>query len=242
MNRPTRVLLVEDDAILRASLESYLGLVGYGVTAVDDSLSYYRCLSEDDFAVVVIDLGLPDQSGKILVDYTRHNTSSAIIVITARDTLETRVDCYQTGADLFLGKPFDGRELAAAIASLASRREQLSDRPASNQTDAPAWRLLIRQHRLQLPDGQLLDLTTKECRLLELLARGDGDPVPRILLFNELYERVDESAARALETLVRRTRRKIADHHPGASPILTQQCLGYALVVPCVLDRSRRDA
>lgn len=242
MSHPTRVLLVEDDAILRASLESYLGLVGYAVTAVGDSLAYYRHLSEDDFAVAVIDLGLPDQSGAILVDYTRHNTTSAIIVITARDTLETRVDCYQTGADLFLGKPFDGRELAAAIASLASRREQLSVRLASNQVDAPAWRLFIRQHRLQLPGGQSLELTTKQCRLLELLARGDGDPVPRSTLLTELYERVDESAARALETLVRRTRWKIADHHPGPSPILTQHGLGYALVVPCVLDRSRRDA
>ncbi|MTW19928.1 response regulator transcription factor [Allochromatium palmeri] len=242
MSQHTRVLLVEDDAMLRASLESYLGLVGYSVTAVGDSLAYYRCLSEGDFAVAVIDLGLPDQSGKILVDYTRHNTTSSIIVITARDTLETRVDCYQTGADLFLGKPFDGRELAAAIASLASRREQISDRLSSNQADASAWRLLIRQHRLQRPDGQLLELTPKECQLLELLARGDGDPVPRSTLLTELYGRVDESAARALETLVRRTRQKIANHHPGPSPILTQHGLGYALVVPCLLDRSRQDA
>jgi DNA-binding response OmpR family regulator len=231
MSDSIQVILVEDDAVLRESLTSYLGLVSHAVTAVGDSLSYYRALGEGDFAVAVIDLGLPDQDGEVLVEYTRRNTSCAIIVITARDTLDTRVDCYQIGADLFLGKPVHGRELAAAIASLAGRRGQSADARTSHVANG-VWRLLARQRALMLPDGGILDLTHKEYSLLSLLAAGDGAPVPRLLLVDSLYGRQDESAQRALETLVRRTRKKIAERHFGPSPILAQHGFGYVLAVP----------
>ncbi len=122
MSEETTVILVEDDALLRDGLADFLTLSGFSVTAVGDGLSFYRVVAERPFSVAVIDLGLPDQAGEVLVDYTRRNTSSSIVVITARDTLDTRVACYRTGADLFLGKPVEGRELAAAIESLAARR------------------------------------------------------------------------------------------------------------------------
>jgi len=115
MSEETTVILVEDDALLRGGLADFLALSGFSVTAVGDGRSFRRLVAERPFSVAVIDLGLPDEAGEVLVDYTRRNTSSAIIVITARDTLETRIACYRTGADLFLGKPVDGRELAAVI-------------------------------------------------------------------------------------------------------------------------------
>lgn len=231
------ILLVEDDPVLRESLADYLGTLGYAVTAVGDSLSYYRALSEGDFAVVVLDLSLPDQSGEILIQYTRQNTQSAIIVMTARDTLDTRVKCYKTGADLFLGKPVKGRELAAALSSLAGRRQDRAEQAPEPRPDAGTarpgvWRLIARQRALMLPTGELLALTPREYRLLDLLAEGDGEPVPRAVLVDALYGRQDESAQRALETLVRRTRRKIAEHYFGPNPILTQHGFGYILAAP----------
>jgi DNA-binding response OmpR family regulator len=236
MSEPIRVILVEDDSLLRESLASYLALVGYAVTAVGDGISYYQQLCEDGFVVAVIDLGLPDQAGEILVEYTRRNTSSAIIVITARDTLETRVDCYRTGADLFLGKPVHGPELAAAIASLAGRHARLAGTAPTPRVASDAWRLLARQRALVLPDGHTLDLTPREYRLLDLLAAGDGILVGRASLLGALYGRQDESASRALETLVRRTRKKLAEHYSGSNLILTQHGLGYALAAPLMRE------
>ncbi|MBK1718345.1 response regulator [Thiocystis violacea] len=237
MSPPITVLLVEDDPLLRESLANYLGLLGHAVTAVGNSLDCYRALGEGSFAVAVIDLGLPDQDGSVLVEYARRNTSSAIIVITARDTLDTRVASYTIGADLFLGKPVNGRELAAAIVSLADRRGQSTSTPVGTATQPPrtapgVWRLLAGQRALQLPDGNQLELTPREYRLIDLLANGEGEPVPRAVLVESLYGRQDESAQRALETLVRRTRRKIADRHAGPSLILTHHGLGYVLAAP----------
>lgn len=239
MNTAIPILLVEDDPVLRESLTEYLQAVGHQVTAVGDSLAYYRVLAEHEFAVVVIDLGLPDQDGVVLVEYTRNNTGCAIIVMTARDTLDTRVDCYQIGADLFLGKPVHGRELAAAISSLARRRQSTLDLSTDNtsaSTDAMTgvWRLIARQRALLFPNGYLLELTPREYCLLYLLAGGDGEPVPRALLLDSLYARQDESAQRALETLVRRTRKKIAERYFGPSPILTQHGFGYVLAAPFI--------
>nr|WP_207188731.1 response regulator transcription factor [Thiocystis minor] len=229
--------MVEDDPLLRESLANYLGLLGHAVTAVGNSLDCYRALGENQFAVLVIDLGLPDQDGSVLVEYARRNTRSAIIVTTARDTLDTRVDSYTAGADLFLGKPVNGRELAAAIVSLADRRGRSAPEPVGAATQTAravpgVWRLLAGQRALQLPDGNQLELTPREYRLLYLLANGEGEPVPRAVLVESLYGRQDESAQRALETLVRRTRKKIGEPHAGPSLILTHHGFGYVLAVP----------
>ena len=122
MSATTAVLFVEDDDDLRESLEAYLDLAGFAVTAVPDGRSFRRELDERRFAVVVIDLGLPDEEGEGLVGLVRRTTDAMIVVVTARDTLAARVDCYRLGADLFLRKPVDGLGLAAAIGDLSWRR------------------------------------------------------------------------------------------------------------------------
>lgn len=221
----TRVLLVEDDDLLRPSLVSLLELSGFAVTGVADGLSFYRALAEGAFDVAVVDLGLPDLAGETLVDYLRRNTALPIVVITARDTLDTRVDCYRTGADLFLAKPVDGRELAAAIASLAARRRSPAARPA----DEPAWVLLARRRTLLSPAGVRIEFTAKEWQLLSLIAHAGGECATRESLRLAIYGRDDTSADHGLETLVRRTRQKIADAVglAGPGPILTDYGIGY---------------
>ncbi|AGA90866.1 response regulator with CheY-like receiver domain and winged-helix DNA-binding domain [Thioflavicoccus mobilis 8321] len=228
MTETVCVILAEGDAVLRASLVDHLCRAKYSVTAVPNGLAYYRHLGDKNYAVALINLSLPDQPGQVLIDYTRRNTPSAIIGIAAQDTVELRVGCYRAGADLFLHAAVDGHELAAAIASLAQRYEsgRAMGRPLAG------WRLLARRRALAIPDGAILELSPKECRLLELLAPGDGTAVQRADLLERLYAREDESAERALETLVRRTRRKIAACFPGPSPILTQHGVGYAFSLP----------
>ena len=234
MSATIHVVLVEDDPLLRDSLSNYLQLVGVSVTAVGDGLSLYGQLALKRFDVAVVDLGLPDQAGEVLVDYLRRNTDSAIIVITARDTLDTRVECYRVGADLFLGKPVDGRELAAAISSLAARRS--TDSGLSRQMATPraisssTWTFQVHQRILISPEAKRIALTAKEAHLLNALFAQPGDTVRRDHLLETIYQRQDESADRALDTLVRRTRRRIEAETGIPAPILTEHGIGYAFV------------
>ncbi|MBK1700671.1 response regulator transcription factor [Thiococcus pfennigii] len=232
MTEPVCVILVERDTAVRARLVEHLCQAGYAVTAVSDGHAYRRHLSDRHYAVALIAVELPDPPGQVLIDHTRRNSASAIIGIATEDTVELRVGCYRAGADLFLRAPVDDLELAAAIASLARRYERL--RAVSRSPGR--WRLSARRRALATPDGDLLELSPKECRLLELLALGDGRAVARGVLLEGLYARDDESAARALETLVRRTRRKLAARWPGPSPILTEHGVGYAFSVPLAWD------
>lgn len=241
MNANIQVALVEDDPLLRDSLTSYLELIGFSVTAVGDGISLYAELKLQRFDVAVVDLGLPDQAGEILVDYLRRNTQSAIIVITARDTLDTRVECYRVGADLFLGKPVDGRELAAAISSLAARRSMVavlpSEKPVTPQAKkSGVWIFAARQRILSSPEAISIELTPKESQLLTVLFACAGITVRRDQLLEAIYHRHDESSERALDTLVRRTRSKIEVATGTPAPILTEHGVGYAFVANIRID------
>ena len=240
MSAPLHIVLVEDDTLLRDSLASYLTLVGFVVTAVGDGLSLYRLLGEHKFAVAVVDLGLPDEDGTTLVSYLRRNTDSAIIVITARDTLDSRVSCYRVGADLFLGKPINGGELAAAIASLAGRRRTAVAEPpqavavgvavAVTVADSSSWTFVTRQRALLSPAARRVELAVKECQLLTALVAEGGRTAKRLMLLEAIYGQKDSNTERALDTLVRRTRRKIEMATGTPAPILTEHGVGYAFV------------
>jgi DNA-binding response OmpR family regulator len=238
MSAPIQIVLVEDDTLLRDSLASYLTLVGFVVATVGDGLSLYRLLGEQKFAVAVVDLGLPDEDGTTLVSYLRRNTDSAIIVITARDTLDSRVECYRVGADLFLGKPIDGGELAAAIASLAGRRSTVVEPPqAVTVADSSSWTFVTRQRALVSPAAQRIELAVKECQLLTALVAEAGRTTKRIMLLEAIYGQKDSNTERALDTLVRRTRRKIELATGTPAPILTEHGVGYAFVANiCVVE------
>ncbi len=226
---PIHLLLVEDDDLLRRGLERFLTLSGYAVTAVGDSLSFYREIDDQVFDVALIDLGLPDQRGETLVAYLRRNTTTAIAVITAHDNLETRVDCYRSGADLFLSKPVDGQELVAAIGSLVARGRLLS-KPAPSAPDAASasatWILQSQTRALVNPEGQRLLLTAKEWTLFTTLA-ATPHHTSRQALLTALYQRDDLSAQQALDTLLRRTRQKIVERLGLPHPILNEYGVGY---------------
>jgi len=222
-----RILLVEDDALLRRGLERFLSLHGYAITAVGDSLSFYREIDDQVFDIALIDLGLPDQRGETLIEYLRQNTTTAIAVITAHDSLDTRVACYRTGADLFLSKPVDGQELAAAIESLVARaRLQNKPVPPLPESSSRTWILQPQARILVSPDGQRLPLTAKEWILFTTLA-SHPDHTSRQALLTAIYQRNDLSAQQALDTLLRRTRQKIVEKLGIPHPILNEYGVGY---------------
>ena len=221
--------LVEDGEAERHTLTAFLQHMGFTVTAVSSGLAYYQELASRAFTIAVIDMGLPDQAGEILVEYTRRNTASGIVVVTAQDRVEARIDAFQAGADLFFSKPLDFSELTAAISNLVLRKLEKQNAvalPTLFAESTPVWTLLTTERRLRTPKGAVLELTTMEFKLLSLLMTQNGT-VTRAHLLAELYQSENSSAERALETLIHRTRHRISAETLLRPPILTHHGVGY---------------
>ncbi|OOV86777.1 response regulator transcription factor [Oceanospirillum linum] len=237
LSQPVSVVLVEDDQFLRDSLVEYLELKGLAVEGTGTASGFYSLLERRNFQVAIIDIGLPDASGEELVDFARNSSDMSLIVITANDGLNSRVSCYRAGADLFMGKPVQGRELAAAILSLAERQVKRVTSESGALESPAGWQLNSRSWSLVTPASEEIDCTVKEYRLLYMLAETPSEPVRRPRLLQTLYGRDDESAQRALDTLVRRLRKKIQRYHDDESvPIRTVYSVGYLFADQIVVN------
>lgn len=232
MKESVTVILVEDNQLLRESLRDYLALTGFEVEAVGTGLNFFQCIKQRDFAVAVIDIGLPDQSGYDLVQYARKNTTMGLIIITANDSIDARITGYNSGCDLFLSKPVYCRELAAAILNIALRQKIRAMTPPSPDEGASAWILERAQRVLITPAGVRISLTSKEFRVLDLLASAPGETVGREKLLLSLYTNTIDSNKRAFDTLLYRLRKKIELSICSDSPIMTAYCEGYYFSAP----------
>jgi two-component system, OmpR family, response regulator len=129
MNTETRILIVENDQDLRDSMVECLRLARLTVSSAGSAAECYQTLASHEWCVAVVDIDLPDQSGYVLVEYIRANTDMKVIILTARDAIDERIKGYDSGADIYLVKPINCRELATAITSLTQRRCNKTDPP-----------------------------------------------------------------------------------------------------------------
>ena len=221
----TRIILVEDDTDLRESLMEALAIHGYPVTGVGTGLNFYRELGRKAFDVAIIDLGLPDVDGYELVEFVRRNSAAGVIVVTARGEVTERVKGYVSGADLYLTKPVDASELAAAIASIAARRH------AATPGKVDGWRLAQDSWRLIAPDCSECQLSQREFLLMMALTDSSGLPVSRDALYQRIYSLgVDVAAASTLDSLVSRLRSRFLAQHGRQLPLQTVDGSGYRFV------------
>lgn len=227
-----RILFVEDDADLSSSLSTYLSDAGFKVTPVGSCLECYAALTKAYYDVAIVDVSLPDQSGVVLVEFLRTNTSMKIIMMTAHGRIEERVRGYAAGAHNYFVKPVDSLELLAAITSLVNTGQaRCTDDPSPPDN---AWHLCRQDWQLKAHGGESVRLTSLELSLVELLASVAGDIVSRDTLLQTLYKRNDEHSSRALDSLVRRLRGKIAATGQ-VSPIKTAHAIGYCFSAPVII-------
>lgn len=229
MDSAIKVLIVEDNHDLRESVVEYLVMAGIEAVGVGSAAEFYTAMTKGDWSIVVVDIGLPDQSGYILVEYIRNNTAMKVIILTARNALDDRVKGYDAGADLYLTKPVDSRELAAAITSLSLRRKSAPEYRNAPVPHQDTWSLARGTWGLIAPCGAVVALTGKELKFLELLAATPGVTVPRETLLLKLYNRHDEYTSRSLDSLVRRLRAKIVAATEFPQPIKTAHAVGYCI-------------
>ena len=215
-NRPlAHLLLVEDDELLRDGLSAQLTQAGHRITAAEDGQAALDRLSAEAFDGVVLDLGLPKVDGLSVLRRLRQTMPALpVLILTARDGIEDRVEGLNAGADDYLTKPFNRDELLARLQAMLRRASLPAFGPAP--TAAPAGSSALRLDP-ELPRAWLgeepVELTQREWLLLGLLVRHSGRVVSREDVLDAWQAEPAEAGggtSNALEVYVHRLRRKLA--------------------------------
>ncbi|WP_424363714.1 response regulator transcription factor [Methylocystis parvus] len=219
----TRILLVEDDAAILRDIRTVLEANGYLVETTADGEEAWFKGDAEDYAAVVLDLGLPRLDGLAVLKRWRQNgRTMPVIVLTARGTWPERVEGIDAGADDYLGKPFRMEELLARLRSVLRRHAG----QATSLIECGSVMLDERQMRVSVK-GAPLALSALEYRLVSFLIRNRGRVVPQHELMEHVYAHNAEPDSNALEVLIGRVRRKL-----GVDLIETRRGFGYIVPGP----------
>jgi two-component system copper resistance phosphate regulon response regulator CusR len=219
-----RLLLVEDYAPLRESLRTGMVSMGYVVDVTGDGDEGYRLATQNPYDLLILDVMLPGISGiEILKRLRSANSDVPVLLLTARDAVEDRVEGLDLGADDYLTKPFAVSELLARVRSLVRRRHRTVT-PVVAVGD-----LTIDTVRRRVKRGDRdVELTRREFALLEYLAMRQGAVVTRIELQEHLFQLEADPDSNAIEVFVSRVRRKLSAG--GEPPLIhTRRGFGYLL-------------
>ena len=200
------IILVEDDLQLGAAIQRALERLAYTVSWLRDGREALLALRDQTADLVLLDLGLPGQDGlDVLLEARRAHVKTPVIVMTARDALEARVQGLDAGADDYLIKPFHLDELGARIRSLTRRAHGL----AANRIEVGALSIDLGTSEVTFRDEHV-ELTRREFSLLQILMERAGRLVRRESLENSLYGIDNMVGSSALEVLVHTLRRKLS--------------------------------
>lgn len=217
-----RLLLVEDDAALRQGLARQLEGEGYRVDQAADGAEGLYMAQEFPFDLAIVDLGLPKMNGLTIVQRLRAEGSAMpLLILTARSSWQDKVSGLEAGADDYLVKPFEYPELAARVKALLRRSLKA---PSDVLTLGPVT-LELGAQKVRL-NGEELELTTFEYRMLEFLVRERARIVPKQELADYLYPQGEDRDSNVLEVLMGRLRRKL-DPEGTLAPIETVRGRGY---------------
>ncbi len=218
-----RLLLVEDDPMIGASVQNGLRQDGYTVDWVRDGAVAELAVANDVYDLLVLDLGLPGQSGlDLLAGLRRKGVDLPVLVITARDSVVDRVKGLDAGADDYLVKPFDLDELSARIRALLRRQAGR----ASPVIEHGPLLLNPATHEVYL-DGVPVNLSGREFSLLHALLEQPGVPLSRAQLEDRIYGWDEEVGSNAVEVHIHSLRRKL-----GADWIRNVRGVGYRVPPP----------
>jgi two-component system response regulator TctD len=202
-----KLLLIEDTADLAEAIQTLLTRAGHAVTCIADGEEASEVLRDTAYDLVILDLNLPGKDGtRILKELRARKQRTPVLVITARSAIDDRIDLLDLGADDYLVKPFDLRELEARARALLRRPMGMGssvENYGNLSIDAGARQVMV--------DGRQVDLSRREFRLLEIMLGQIGRAVSKERLMDQLFGPDDDVAPNAIELYVSRLRRKLAD-------------------------------
>jgi two-component system, OmpR family, response regulator MprA len=223
MDRAARVLVVEDDDEIAQVLQRSLRLEGYEVRVAGDGEQALKAHADYVPDLVILDLGLPKLDGIDVARRLRGSDDVPILMLTARDALEARVEGLDSGADDYLVKPFDRQELLARLRALLRRR------PPRGSASLVVADLALNPDTHEVRRGERpVELTQREFELLEYLMRNERIVVPRQRLLEEVWGYDPFATTNTIEVFVSNLRRKL--EAGGESRLLhTIRGAGYVL-------------
>jgi two-component system phosphate regulon response regulator OmpR len=218
------LLVVDDDRRIRALLLRFLFAEGYRVSTAETALEARAKLNGLKFDLLILDVMMPGENGFDLARAIRAESAVPILMLTARDEKESRIMGLEIGADDYLAKPFEPRELSLRVANILKRARPPAASPAESVRFGPFV--------FHLPSGELrrgeetIRLTDREREMLRVLTTSVGETVPRAALAGN----GDSASERTVDVQVNRLRRKI-ERDPG-NPLIVQSVrgIGYRLV------------
>jgi DNA-binding response OmpR family regulator len=220
-----RVLIIDDDARLNELLTAYLSRFGYAVHAVTHPEAGIRALKTDPPDLLVLDIMLPEMDGLAVCRKVRETSRIPIIMLTARGDVADRIVGLELGADDYLPKPFEPRELVARMQAVLRRGT-----PEGDEIVRAGPLEVNRTTRAASLNGRALALTTAEFELLAVLVRNRGRVLSRDRIMEALRGIDTEAYDRSIDVLVSRVRQKLGDDAKRSTFIRTVRGIGYSFV------------
>ena len=228
------LLIVDDDERIRELLKRYLMKQGFMVTAARDAAQARRLLTGLAFDLIVLDVMMPGEDGVALTKWLRGELATPVILLTARVEARDRIEGFEAGADDYLAKPFEPRELVLRINAILRRA------PRSENASQGAQVLILGRMRYEIETGELRDgtepvrLTQTEAALMRVLAARQGEVVSREALVEQLGRdrgqmTAEPSQERAIDVQITRLRRKIEPDPRRPRFLQTVRGEGYLL-------------
>jgi DNA-binding response OmpR family regulator len=222
------ILLIDDDVELCAMLSDYLGRHGYQVTAAHDGKTGLATALEGSFAIMLLDVMLPGLDGFEVLRRLRASASPmSVLLLTARGEDVDRIVGLEIGADDYLPKPFNPRELLARIRAILRRSSKAETAPFAGSALAVGGLEIDTAARVARCGGTTLELTSVEFELLEALMRSAGEVVSREQLAETVLGRKFHPFDRSLDMHVSRLRHKLDAADPVADRVKTIRGIGY---------------
>lgn len=223
------LLIVDDDERIRTLLQKFLIKHGFLVTAARDAAHARRILSGLDFDMIVLDVMMPGEDGLQLTASLRETMQTPILLLTAKGETEDRIDGLEAGADDYLAKPFEPKELLLRINAILRRM------PDTSVEDAAPKVLSLGPIRYDMERGELwqgddlVRLTATEIQLMKIFSAQPGAPLSRAKLVEELGRDRGQAQERAVDVQITRLRRKIEDNPKQPRYLQTVRGAGYML-------------
>ena len=216
-----KLLLAEDDPTLVDYLRPRLKRAGFVTEWADNGLDAEFLAFEEDFDVIILDLGLPQKPGlEVLQNWRSKKLQTPVVILTARDSWQERVDGLKAGADDYLGKPFQFEELSARLEAVLRRRYGQAD----NRLECRGIELDQDEQMVTTPQGKKVQLTAIEFRLLRYLMLNPDKVISKTELSEHVYEEERIKDSNVIEVYINRLRSIL-----GKSSIKTLRGQGYRL-------------
>ncbi|NQW09168.1 MAG: response regulator [Alphaproteobacteria bacterium] len=239
MSDRVHIVVVDDERDIRETVAEYLEINGYRVSRADGGPALRRLVEQGSVDLAILDVTMPGEDGLSLARWLRDQGPTGIIMLTARDAVVDRVVGIELGADDYVTKPFDLRELLARVKALLRRLRRTapgSDATTSETVAFGRCRLDLAAHKLFDPNGDEIQLTAMEFDLLRAFAERPNRVLSRDQLLDIAHNRDFEPFDRSIDIRIARLRRKIEDDPGKPMVIKTVRGAGYLFVSTVAAD------